>query len=160
MADSEAKHAATRILTATDVKQIAVIEAFKLLVVLVRGNLEVYALSTICSSPPTAEKLQTLQSNCSMFIEGCWMGKYLICGLESSMFSSTVRIFEVKGSPVQAADSQTPAKSAVDLHVFKEFYLPYKSSAMMLAGSGVCMASKNGLYLVSLDTLGVKPFRH
>ncbi|KAK2600005.1 RHO1 GDP-GTP exchange protein 2 [Conoideocrella luteorostrata] len=164
MADSDARQAATRILAATDVKQIAVLEVFQLLVVLARGNLQVYAISAIPSSPPTFQMLQTIQIDCNTFIEGRSMGKHLICCLKTSMSSSTVKVLEVEASRVKATDSQSciepPATSAIDLKLWKEFYIPYKSSEMSLTESGLCIASKNGLDLVALDTLELKPFRY
>lgn len=164
MADSEVRQAAIKILAVSNVKQIAIVEAFQLLMVLSHGSLQAYAISAILDSPHTVQMVQTIQGHCSIFGEGSSMGKHLICCVDSSIISSTVRVFELETSTVKATEDQgsgqRATQSTVGLKLFKELYLPYKTSAVFLIGSAVCLACTNGFNLVSLDNLEVKTFRH
>lgn len=159
MADSEFKQPATKILAVTKVKQIAAIEEFQLLIVLSHRSLQVYSISAVVGRPPTAQMVQTVQGHCSVFKEGSYMGKYLICSVDSSTFSSTGRVFELETCTPKAT-KDLPTKDTVSLKLFKEFYLPCTTSAVFLIDSAVCLACTNGFNLLSLDSLEVKTFPH
>lgn len=146
-----------RILDATNVTQIDVLEEYQLLLVLSQKSLLSYPLSALNPNEPALSKRpKKIQSHCNFFRTGICLGRHLVCCVKSSALSTTIKVFEPndamsKGKKQKGFKMFNSGQD--ELKAFKEFYIPTESSSIHFLKSKLCVACARGFEVVSLETL-------
>ncbi|CAG8958638.1 hypothetical protein HYFRA_00009955 [Hymenoscyphus fraxineus] len=146
-----------RVLEATSVTQIDVLEEYQLLLVLSQKSLLSYPLSALNPSEPALTKRpKKIQSHCNFFRTGICLGRHLVCCVKSSALSTTIKVFEPndamsKGKKQKGFKMFNSGQD--ELKAFKEFYIPTESSSIHFLKSKLCVACARGFEVVSLETL-------
>lgn len=146
-----------RVLDATNVTQIDVLEEYQLLLVLSQKSLLSYPLSALNPNEPAlAKRPKKIQSHCSFFRTGICLGRHLVCCVKSSALSTTIKVFEPndamsKGKKQKGFKMFNSGQD--ELKAFKEFYIPTESSSIHFLKSKLCVACARGFEVVSLETL-------
>lgn len=146
-----------RVLDATNVTQIDVLEEYQLLLVLSQKSLLSYPLSALNPHEPAlAKRPKKIQSHCSFFRTGICLGRHLVCCVKSSALSTTIKVFEPndamsKGKKQKGFKMFNSGQD--ELKAFKEFYIPTESSSIHFLKSKLCVACARGFEVVSLETL-------
>lgn len=160
VSDRRAKDAAAkpiRVLDATNVTQIDVLEEYQLLLVLSQKSLLSYSLSALNPHEPALSKRpKKIQSHCNFFKTGICLGRHLVCCVKSSALSTTIKVFEPndamsKGKKQKGFKMFNSGQD--ELKAFKEFYIPTESSSIHFLKSKLCVACARGFEVVSLETL-------
>lgn len=160
MSDRRSKDAAAkpiRVLEATSVTQIDVLEEYQLLLVLSAKSLLSYPLSALNPNEPAlAKRPKKIQSHCNFFRTGICLGRHLVCCVKSSALSTTIKVFEPndamsKGKKQKGFKMFNSGQD--ELKAFKEFYIPTESSSIHFLKSKLCVACARGFEVVSLETL-------
>jgi hypothetical protein len=146
-----------RVLDATNVTQIDVLEEYQLLLVLSQKSLLSYPLSALNPNEPAlAKRPKKIQSHCNFFRTGICLGRHLVCCVKSSALSTTIKVFEPNDA-MSKAKKQKGFKmfnsGQDELKAFKEFYIPTESSSIHFLKSKLCVACARGFEVVSLETL-------
>ncbi|KAG9234100.1 CNH domain-containing protein [Amylocarpus encephaloides] len=146
-----------RVLDATSVTQIDVLEEYQLLLVLSQKSLLSYPLSALNPSEPAiARRPKKIQSHCNFFKTGICLGRHLVCCVKSSALSTTIKVFEPNDA-MSRGKKQKGFKmfnsGQDELKAFKEFYIPTESSSIHFLKSKLCVACARGFEVVSLETL-------
>lgn len=147
----------TRVLEATNVTQIDVLEEYQLLLVLSAKSLLSYPLSALNPNEPALSKRpKKIQSHCNFFRTGICLGRHLVCCVKSSALSTTIKVFEPndamsKGKKQKGFKMFNSGQD--ELKAFKEFYIPTESSSIHFLKSKLCVACARGFEVVSLETL-------
>ncbi|EKD14317.1 uncharacterized protein L3040_008331 [Drepanopeziza brunnea f. sp. 'multigermtubi'] len=153
--DSAAKP--VRVLDATNVTQIDVLEEYQLLLVLSQKSLLSYPLSALNpAESPLNKRPKKIQSHCNFFRTGICLGRHLVCCVKSSALSTTIKVFEPndamsKGKKQKGFKMFNSGQD--ELKAFKEFYIPTESSSIHFLKSKLCVACARGFEVVSLETL-------
>ncbi|EPE35045.1 DBL homology (DH-domain) [Glarea lozoyensis ATCC 20868] len=146
-----------RVLDATSVTQIDVLEEYQLLLVLSQKSLLSYPLSALNPNEPALSKRpKKIQSHCNFFRTGICLGRHLVCCVKSSALSTTIKVFEPndamsKGKKQKGFKMFNSGQD--ELKAFKEFYIPTESSSIHFLKSKLCVACARGFEVVSLETL-------
>ncbi|KAF8859830.1 CNH-domain-containing protein [Acephala macrosclerotiorum] len=146
-----------RVLDATNVTQIDVLEEYQLLLVLSAKSLLSYPLSALNPAEPALSKRpKKIQSHCNFFRTGICLGRHLVCCVKSSALSTTIKVFEPndamsKGKKQKGFKMFNSGQD--ELKAFKEFYIPTESSSIHFLKSKLCVACARGFEVVSLETL-------
>lgn len=146
-----------RVLDATNVTQIDVLEEYQLLLVLSQKSLLSYPLSALNPSEPALSKRpKKIQSHCNFFRTGICLGRHLVCCVKSSALSTTIKVFEPndamsKGKKQKGFKMFNSGQD--ELKAFKEFYIPTESSSIHFLKTKLCVACARGFEVVSLETL-------
>ncbi|TAQ84527.1 hypothetical protein B7494_g7152 [Chlorociboria aeruginascens] len=146
-----------RVLDATNVTQIDVLEEYNLLLVLSQKSLLSYPLSALNPNEPALSKRpKKIQSHCNFFRTGICLGRHLVCCVKSSALSTTIKVFEPndamsKGKKQKGFKMFNSGQD--ELKAFKEFYIPTESSSIHFLRSKLCVACARGFEVVSLETL-------
>ncbi|KAG0650347.1 Rho1 guanine nucleotide exchange factor 1 [Hyphodiscus hymeniophilus] len=146
-----------RVLDATNVTQIDVLEEYNLLLVLSQKSLLSYSLSALNPNEPAlAKRPKKIQSHCNFFKTGICLGRHLVCCVKSSALSTTIKVFEPndamsKGKKQKGFKMFNSGQD--ELKAFKEFYIPTESSSIHFLKSKLCVACARGFEVVSLETL-------
>jgi len=146
-----------RVLDATNVTQIDVLEEYNLLLVLSAKSLLSYSLSALNPNEPALSKRpKKIQSHCNFFRTGICLGRHLVCCVKSSALSTTIKVFEPndamsKGKKQKGFKMFNSGQD--ELKAFKEFYIPTESSSIHFLKSKLCVACARGFEVVSLETL-------
>lgn len=160
ISDRRTKEASTkpvRVLDATNVTQIDVLEEYQLLLVLSQKSLLSYPLSALNPNEPAISKRpKKIQSHCNFFRTGICLGRHLVCCVKSSALSTTIKVFEPndamsKGKKQKGFKMFNSGQD--ELKAFKEFYIPTESSSIHFLKSKLCVACARGFEVVSLETL-------
>lgn len=160
VSDRRSKDAAAkpiRVLDATTVTQIDVLEEYQLLLVLSAKSLLSYPLSALNPNEPALSKRpKKIQSHCNFFRTGICLGRHLVCCVKSSALSTTIKVFEPndamsKGKKQKGFKMFNSGQD--ELKAFKEFYIPTESSSIHFLKSKLCVACARGFEVVSLETL-------
>ncbi|RDW62224.1 hypothetical protein BP6252_11657 [Coleophoma cylindrospora] len=160
VSDRRSKDAAAkpvRVLDATNVTQIDVLEEYQLLLVLSQKSLLSYPLSALNPNEPALSKRpKKIQSHCNFFRTGICLGRHLVCCVKSSALSTTIKVFEPndamsKGKKQKGFKMFNSGQD--ELKAFKEFYIPTESSSIHFLKSKLCVACARGFEVVSLETL-------
>lgn len=146
-----------RVLDATSVTQIDVLEEYQLLLVLSQKSLQSYPLSALNPNEPAMSKRpKKIQSHCNFFKTGICLGRHLVCCVKSSALSTTIKVFEPNDA-MSKGKKQKGFKifnnGQDELKAFKEFYIPTESSSIHFLKSKLCVACARGFEVVSLETL-------
>ncbi|RFU30357.1 hypothetical protein B7463_g5972, partial [Scytalidium lignicola] len=146
-----------RVLDATNVTQIDVLEEYQLLLVLSQKSLLSYPLSALNPNEPALSKRpKKIQSHCNFFKTGICMGRHLVCCVKSSALSTTIKVFEPNDA-MSKGKKQNGFKmfkgGQDELKAFKEFYIPTESSSIHFLKTKLCVACARGFEVVSLETL-------
>jgi hypothetical protein len=158
ISDRRTKEASTkpvRVLDATNVTQIDVLEEYQLLLVLSQKSLLSYPLSALNPNEPAISKRpKKIQSHCNFFRTG--ICRHLVCCVKSSALSTTIKVFEPndamsKGKKQKGFKMFNSGQD--ELKAFKEFYIPTESSSIHFLKSKLCVACARGFEVVSLETL-------
>ena len=160
VSDRKSKDAAAkpvRVLDATNVTQIDVLEEYQLLLVLSQKSLQSYPLSALNPNEPAlAKRPKKIQSHCNFFKTGICLGRHLVCCVKSSALSTTIKVFEPNDA-MSKGKKQKGFKifnnGQDELKAFKEFYIPTESSSIHFLKSKLCVACARGFEVVSLETL-------
>lgn len=153
--DSNAKP--QRVLDATNVTQIDVLEEYQLLLVLSQKSLLSYPISALNPNEPALSKRpKKIQSHCNFFRTGICLGRHLVCCVKSSALSTTIKVFEPndamsKGKKQKGFKMFNSGQD--ELKAFKEFYIPTESTSIHFLKSKLCVACARGFEVVSLETL-------
>ncbi|KAE9365308.1 CNH-domain-containing protein [Stipitochalara longipes BDJ] len=146
-----------RVLDATNVTQIDVLEEYQLLLVLSQKSLLSYPLSALNPNEPALSKRpKKIQSHCNFFRTGICLGRHLVCCVKSSALSTTIKVFEPndamsKGKKQKGFKMFNSGQD--ELKAFKEFYIPTESSSIHFLKTKLCVACARGFEVVSLETL-------
>ncbi|CZS98084.1 hypothetical protein WAI453_011912 [Rhynchosporium graminicola] len=160
VSDRRAKDAAAkpiRVIEATNVTQIDVLEEYQLLLVLSQKSLLSYSLSALNpTESPLNKRPKKIQSHCNFFRTGICLGRHLVCCVKSSALSTTIKVFEPndamsKGKKQKGFKMFNSGQD--ELKAFKEFYIPTESSSIHFLKSKLCVACARGFEVVSLETL-------
>ncbi|KAL3418885.1 CNH domain-containing protein [Phlyctema vagabunda] len=153
----EAVNKPVRVLEATNVTQIDVLEEYNLLLVLSAKSLLSYNISALGPNEPAISKRpKKIQSHCNFFRTGICLGRHLVCCVKSSALSTTIKVFEPndtmsKGKKQKGFKMFNSGQD--ELKAFKEFYIPTESSSIHFLKSKLCVACARGFEVVSLETL-------
>jgi hypothetical protein len=146
-----------RVIDATHVTQIDILEEYNLLLVLSAKSLLSYPLSALNPNEPALSKRpKKIQSSCNFFKTGVCLGRHLVCCVKSSALSTTIKVFEPndamsKGKKPKGFKMFNSGQD--ELKPFKEFYIPTESSSIHFLRSKLCVACARGFEVVSLETL-------
>ncbi|KAH8660770.1 CNH domain-containing protein [Tricladium varicosporioides] len=146
-----------RVLDASNVTQIDVLEEYNLLLVLSAKSLLSFPLSALNPNEPAlAKRPKKIQSHCNFFRTGICLGRHLVCCVKSSALSTTIKVFEPndamsKGKKQKGFKMFNSGQD--ELKAFKEFYIPTESSSIHFLKSKLCVACARGFEVVSLETL-------
>lgn len=146
-----------RVLDATSVTQVDVLEEYQLLLVLSQKSLLSYPLSALNPNEPALSKRpKKIQSHCNFFKTGICLGRHLVCCVKSSALSTTIKVFEPndamsKGKKQKGFKMFNSGQD--ELKAFKEFYIPTESSSIHFLKTKLCVACARGFEVVSLETL-------
>ncbi|KAH9213834.1 CNH domain-containing protein [Leptodontidium sp. 2 PMI_412] len=160
VSDRRAKDSAAkpiRVIEATNVTQIDVLEEYQLLLVLSQKSLLSYSLSALNpTESPLNKRPKKIQSHCNFFRTGICLGRHLVCCVKSSALSTTIKVFEPndamsKGKKQKGFKMFNSGQD--ELKAFKEFYIPTESSSIHFLKSKLCVACARGFEVVSLETL-------
>ncbi|PQE21208.1 CNH domain-containing protein [Rutstroemia sp. NJR-2017a BVV2] len=153
--DSAAKP--VRVIDATNVTQIDVLEEYNLLLVLSQKSLQSYPLSALNPNEPALSKRpKKIQSHCNFFRTGICLGRHLVCCVKSSALSTTIKVFEPNDAMSKGKKQKgfkMFSNGQDELKAFKEFYIPTESSSIHFLKSKLCVACARGFEVVSLETL-------
>ncbi|CCD51875.1 similar to RhoGEF protein, partial sequence [Botrytis cinerea T4] len=160
VSDRRSKDAAAkplRVLDATSVTQIDVLEEYNLLLVLSNKSLQSYPLSALNPNEPALSKRpKKIQSHCNFFRTGICLGRHLVCCVKSSALSTTIKVFEPNDAMSKGKKQKgfkMFSNGQDELKAFKEFYIPTESSSIHFLKSKLCVACARGFEVVSLETL-------
>ena len=115
-----------RVIEATNVTQIDVLEEYQLLLVLSQKSLLSYSLSALNpTESPLNKRPKKIQSHCNFFRTGICLGRHLVCCVKSSALSTTIKVFEPndamsKGKKQKGFKMFNSGQD--ELKAFKEFY--------------------------------------
>jgi hypothetical protein len=147
-----------RVLDATNVTQIDVLDQYQLLLVLSNKSLLSWPLSALDPNEPVMSKRsKKIQSHCNFFKTGVCLGRMLVCCVKSSALSTTIKVFEpndaMSKGKKQKGFGLFSSTGQDELKAFKEFYIPTESSSIHFLKSKLCVACARGFEVVSLETL-------
>ncbi|ODQ49792.1 CNH-domain-containing protein [Saitoella complicata NRRL Y-17804] len=148
-----------RVLPASNVQQIEVLEDYGLLLVLADKVLYSYALESLDPNDTTLanKRPKKVAGHTQFFRAGVCLGRVLVCVVKSNSLSSTIKVFEpVAQAP---AGKKTPAfkkllqNNTETLKMFKELAIPSESSSVSFLKSKLCVGCAKGFEVVSLENL-------
>jgi hypothetical protein len=88
---------------------------------------------------------------------GACVGRTFVCVVETSLLSSTTKIFEPIDQDVRGRNKPTCHKLLQGgndtLRTYKEFYIPVQSSSIHFRRTKLCMACVNEFEIIDPDTL-------
>jgi hypothetical protein len=147
-----------KVLEATSVTQIDILEEYQLLLVLSNKTLQSYSTLALSPDEPALSKRpKKIQNHCSFFKTGICLGRHLVCAVKSSALSTTIKVFEPNDAMTKAKKQKGLGKFMTggqdELKPFKEFYIPAESSSVHFLKSKLCVACARGFEVVSLETL-------
>jgi hypothetical protein len=147
-----------KVLEATTVTQIDVLEEYSLLLVLSNKTLQSYSMSALNPEEAgLAKRPKKIMNHCSFFKTGICLGRHLVCAVKSSALSTTIKVFEPNDAMTKAKKQKGLGKlmsgGQDELKPFKEFYIPTESSSVHFLKSKLCVACARGFEVVSLETL-------
>lgn len=172
-----------RVLDATLVTQIDVLEEYQLLLVLANKNLLSFSLESLDandSQAAMAKRPKKIQNHANFFKAGVCLGRHLVCCVKTSALSSTIKVFEplettmknkkkpafskmFQGGqdalrPFKVGDHGSPSgsytlKAPILTTTRKEFYIPAESSSIHFLKNKLCVGCAKGFEVVSLETL-------
>ncbi|KAI9812767.1 MAG: RHO1 GDP-GTP exchange protein 2 [Pycnora praestabilis] len=179
----EASSKPKRVLDASNVTQIDVLEEYQLLLVLSNKTLLSFpmeALDPNDTQSPLAKRSKKIAS-ANFFKAGICLGRHLVCCVKTSALSTTIKVFEpmesmAKGKKKPAfskmfqggqQDALKPFKVGIisgsqkvplddgksNLSIGQEFYIPTESSSIHFLKSKLCVGCARGFEVVSLETL-------
>jgi hypothetical protein len=85
-----------RVLDATAVTQIDILEEYQLLLVLANKTLSSYPLEAVDPNDqnPLARRPKKIQGHSNFFKAGIGLGRHLVCSVKTSALSTTIKVFE------------------------------------------------------------------
>jgi RHO1 GDP-GTP exchange protein 1/2 len=158
VSDRKSKDQPRRVIEATNVTQIDVLEEYSLLLVLANKTLQSYSLAALDPNESSlAKRPKKIQSHCSFFKAGICLGRHLVCCVKPSALSTTIKVYEPNDSMSKAKKQKGLGKmfnaGQDELKPFKEFYIPTEASSVHFLKSKLCVACARGFEVVSLETL-------
>ncbi|KAI1271073.1 CNH domain-containing protein [Xylaria sp. FL0933] len=159
VSDRKAKESQPRrVIEATHVTQVDVLEEYGLLLVLSNKSLLSYPLAALDPNEPAlAKRPKKIQSNCNFFRTGICLGRHLVCCAKPSALSTTIKVYEPNDSMSKGKKQKGLGKmfntGQDELKAFKEFYIPTEASSVHFLKSKLCVACARGFEVVSLETL-------
>lgn len=146
-----------KVLDASRVTQLDVLEEYQLLLVLADKALVSYPLEVLGPGEvtPAMKKPRKIQGHANFFRAGVCVGKHLVCSARASGLSTTIKVFEPSGTQANRPRGflGLGGGSTESLKPYKEFYIPTESSSIHFLKSKLCVACTKGFEIVSLDTL-------
>ncbi|KAL7908441.1 CNH domain-containing protein [Trichoderma velutinum] len=140
-----------KVLDVQKITQIDILEECNLLLILSNNTLRSYPLVHLDSDNfSILQNSKTLQTRCTFFKAGVCMGKHMVSCVKSSSLSTTIKIFETNHT---AVSPESMDGDHHELELFKEFYLPKQTFSVHFMKSKICVASRQGFEVVSLETL-------
>ena len=170
-----------RVLDATSVTQIDMLEEYSLLLVLANKTLASYPLEALDANNqnPLATRPKKNQGHANFFKAGIGLGRHLVCSVKTSALSTTIKVYEPMDNLAKGKKKPAISKmfqSGQDaLKLFKvdgpslipfmvpfvdpdtdyepkEFYIPAESSSVHFLRSTLCVGCARGFEVVSLET--------
>lgn len=147
-----------KVLDATTVTQIDVLEEYSLLLVLSNKSLISYNLAALDPNEPAlSRKHKKIQNHCSYFKAGICLGRHLVCCVKPTTLSTTIKVYEPTDAMSKGKKQKGFGKmfnaGQDELKPFKEFYIPTESTSVHFLKSKLCVACARGFEVVSLETL-------
>jgi len=148
-----------RVIEASQVTQIDVLEEYQLLLVLSNKTLTSYAMEALepnDSQNPLVKRPKKIQGHVNFFKSGIGLGRHLVASVKTSALSTTIKVFEPMDN--LGRQGRRPAISRMfqsgqdALKPFKEFYIPAESSSVHFLRSTLCVGCSRGFEVVSLET--------
>ncbi|KAJ5524732.1 hypothetical protein N7494_011382 [Penicillium frequentans] len=148
-----------RVLEASQVTQIDILEEYQLLLVLANKTLSSYpmeALELTEGQNAMAKRPKKIQGHANFFKAGIGLGRHLVCSVKTSALSSTIKVYEPMDNLAKGKKKSAVSKmfqSGQDtLKPFKEYYIPAESSSIHFLRSTLCVGCARGFEVVSLET--------
>lgn len=133
------------------ITQIDVLEEYHLLLILSNKILRSYSLANLDSNEfSILQNPKTLQTNCTFFKAGVCIGKHMVSCVKSGLLSTTIKVFEINHT---ATSGESIDGDHNELKLSKEFYIPKQTSSVHFLKSKICVTSRQGFEVVSLETL-------
>ncbi|CAL5872059.1 uncharacterized protein PFLUO_LOCUS6316 [Penicillium psychrofluorescens] len=148
-----------RVLEASQVTQIDILEEYQLLLVLANKTLSSYPMEALNSTEgqnSVAKRPKKIQGHANFFKTGIGLGRHLVCSVKTSALSSTIKVYEPMDNLANGRKKSAVSKmfqSGQDtLKPFKEYYIPAESSSIHFLRSTLCVGCARGFEVVSLET--------
>ncbi|KAL6692399.1 CNH domain-containing protein [Trichoderma pleuroticola] len=140
-----------KVLDVQKITQIDILEKCNLLLILSNNILRSYPLVELeTNNFSIVQNPKTLQKKCAFFKVGVCIGKHMVACVKSGLLSTTIKVFEASrtttsGEPIDDGHN--------NLELSKEFYFPKETLSVHFLKSKICVASRQGFEVVSLETL-------
>ncbi|KAI5283335.1 RHO1 GDP-GTP exchange protein 2, partial [Ascosphaera aggregata] len=147
-----------KVIDASNVTQIDIIEEYQLLLVLTNKTLFSYsldALDTTEQGTASSHRPKKVQGHANFFKVGVGLGRHLVCAAKTSTMSTTIKVYEPTehfGKNKKKSLGSMFNSGQDSFKLFKEFYINAESCSMCFLRSTLCVGCSRGFEVISLDT--------
>ncbi|EKM51935.1 uncharacterized protein PHACADRAFT_187325 [Phanerochaete carnosa HHB-10118-sp] len=156
----------SRILALSDVTQVDDLEECQILIVLSGGQVLAFPLDVLDLKDPIAalERVKRVASQVSFFKAGTCLGRTMLCTVESSLLSSTIKIFEpVSDKTTEFAKfrrrlqgGQHGGNDGLAMPI-KGFRVARRANAVMFLKTRICLSCTDDFKIVDIESLDNQP---
>ncbi|KAG8901267.1 RHO1 GDP-GTP exchange protein 2 [Tulasnella sp. 408] len=149
-----------------DVKQLNVLLECRLLVLLSERSVMTVPLDALNAREDKARpnRLKTVATNVSFFQVGTYFGRTLLCLVNASLLRSTIKVLEPNDKAI-GGKKKSNFKESISgendaWRVFQEFEILTEVTSVHFLRNQFCVGCTQGVQMIDLDTLAVRPLLH